>query len=426
MICRFDEIKSLKIEEIIAQGEQEEFKEFEKQKKIWPEIFGGEEYNKEFSPSKTVCFTINKKQINPDNLEQLKTLAHQAKNMGYTIHIIVEQNMHTLTPQDPEIYTYTPQEMRVLIDFSNQLSELNIKNPIRFSELTIFSKESLLSEKFTINDVIKANSNIDQIVERIKSLKLTPFETMLYIHTYITRTFLYKENFGVEKSRSITGIYKDNSIVCSGYATLTKAIIDRLDIPELKCSHLSIGIYDKDLRKKHLGEHAQCLIQISDHQYGIQGCYVEDSTWDSKREKSPLGRGYAHCLFPVKDMLHFKDVHITQKFSNEQSVLNADIIGISQIEHYIRALKTPEVTKRYSNQSQPIPLETYYDALCYKIAPLIPEVEEGTISAEKWTQCILTKSCEVAQSSFDKKATNCFVGADTSKPILGSESSSKE
>ena len=428
MICRFDEIKSLRIEKIIKNIELEERDKYIKDKEVYENVFQ-RECQKKFKLSKTICFTIDKKQINPRNLKQLKALAHQAKNKGYTVNIVIEQDMHTLAPQDPEIYTYTPQEMQVLIDFNEQLSGLNIKNPIRFSECRTFSNEGSLSKLFTINDVINANNNIDQIVERIKYLKLTPFETMLYIHTYITRTFLYnKEDMRQphELSRSIVGVYKDNYVVCQGYATLTKAIIDRLDIPELKCSLLSEGIYDKDLKKKHVGEHAQCLIKISDSKYGVQGYYIEDSTWDSKNEYSPLGRGYSHCLFPVEDMLHFKNRHIAQKFLDYQTFTNEDIRNMGPIAHYVRALKTPEVTKRYEKQSAPIPIETYHDALCYKIAPLVPEVENGDISPEDWTQWILTKSCKIAQIYFSKKATNCFVGADTSKPILGSESSSKE
>ena len=75
---------------------------------------------------------------------------------------------------------------------------------------------------WTLKDVVVANRSIDKIAQSIKEKKLSPFETMIFIHKYITANFAYKDG-ATEECRVIPGIFKSGKIVWHGTANAIKA-----------------------------------------------------------------------------------------------------------------------------------------------------------------------------------------------------------
>ena len=70
---------------------------------------------------------------------------------------------------------------------------VRMKSYIMMNEYADVKDVNMLNKSWTLKDVVKANRDIDSIASDIKKQKLSPFETMIYIHKYITSNFAYAE-----------------------------------------------------------------------------------------------------------------------------------------------------------------------------------------------------------------------------------------
>ena len=92
-------------------------------------------------------------------------------------------------------------------------------------------------------------------------------------------------------------VFSFGKTICVGHASLVKAVVDRLNDPNLKCRFISV-----DVTKKHTSAgHAMCIVDILDNKYNIKGSYAEDVCYDAGSPYSPEGKGLANCMYPVED-----------------------------------------------------------------------------------------------------------------------------
>lgn len=326
-------------------------------------------------------FKLSKNDLSNDKfIKKTEALASELLSIGKQVRIVINDPMISQSNKSSANYVYTKEEMQKLIDLNNRLIDKGMKKGIVFNEYSQNLSEESYDKSWDINEVIKANESLDKVVDSIKNKNLSPFEAMTYVHYYITKTFAYSEG-KVEECRVIPGIFKENKIVCSGYASLVKAIIDKLDMPELKCDILSCDLYQKKPPYKHEGGHCHNLIKISDKKYGIDGYYIEDACWDAKTEEFKKGRGFAHCLYPVGDLEHIKDMYYVQETSdnrlaslifdpkdliemNETRYERKRISAFAQYMERRKEIKTgAEVVKKYAHLSPPIAKEKYMQSL---------------------------------------------------------------
>ena len=145
--------------------------------------------------------------------------------------------------------------------------------------------------------IIKANKSIFEICDFIKSKNFSPFEAYAYIHKYVSTIAQYNASSAggtwLSHDQYYPGAFFDMpEVVCMGYASLEKEIIDTLDMPGLKCDIVSVSFYNKD--KYTTDKHARCVVRVLDEKYGInQSCY-EDPTWDNVEVSSEKAPMYAH------------------------------------------------------------------------------------------------------------------------------------
>ena len=192
---------------------------------------------------------------------------------------------------------------------------------IKFNEFYLTRNYTDLETCWDLDQVVKANAEIDKVVDKIKRLKLSPYETMVYIHKYLTQNYDYGhfyvsgnlEDRNSENNRSIVAAIKNKQTVCAGFASMTKAIIDRLNLSQLKCKYQGVVSWDYNaaLEPEGRGGHVLSLITIQDPKYNIDGMYFDDATWDNKTRKTPHGRGYAYFMYPVEDMFNLIDYNLT-------------------------------------------------------------------------------------------------------------------
>lgn len=198
-------------------------------------------------------------------------------------------------------YDHPIHKMLEIFDFNQYLKRLGMKQSIKFNEFETIENYGDLKSCWDIEQVLEANSEINKIVNKIKDSNFSPLEAMVYIHKYITTN--YKYGFNAENhskkdwSRSIVGAVKFKKMVCAGYSSMTKAIIDNLEMSGLKCKDQCVYTIR--------GWHALNFVQIQDEKYNVSGQYANDACWDAKDEFYVNGKGYGCFMYPMVDMGNF-------------------------------------------------------------------------------------------------------------------------
>ena len=174
---------------------------------------------------------------------------------------------------------YDESETKVLADNANYILEK-------------YGKTLTFDDDFSVEQALIASRKINNIVEEINSTNLngtplSPFEKFILAYRYVADR-IYKEvdaGDDLSKSRSVISVLNGDKIVCAGYANLLSTILNRLGIP---CTTQCMITFDENL--KAYGNHATCLVRITDPKYNIDGIYFSDPTADRTLKRS-LGYG---------------------------------------------------------------------------------------------------------------------------------------
>lgn len=426
MIIQIEKLKNVSYEDL-KKSKQEYHLAKKLEKEQWYELFYKkyhipsskkiEEYNDEFED--TFVFTINKENLNTQYFEHLEELAKSVLKDGKQPIIIISQDMKKTSESSAVSYNYSYEDMRKITTLNNSLiEEHGMEKQILFNEFIAIENYEQVKEAWSLEDVYNANKNIDEIVNKIKAKEFSPFEAMLYIHRTVTYIFEFnkdKESFSSERSRVLPDMFKNETIVCSGFASLVKAIIDKLDMPDLKCDFVGCRLYNKHLLNVSGSGHCHNLITIKDEKYKLDGHYVEDATWDARNDIYQNGQGFGHCLYPVTDLKHIKNYKYFQKF--EQTRYSTIIEGKKKnfFEKLIDKSSTPEIINKYGANSSPISKENFIKALTEIYEKYPPEEKEDLVDIEKYIESIMKISSENAQDTFDDESSSCFTQCKKTK-----------
>lgn len=179
-------------------------------------------------------------------------------------------------------------------------------------------------ELITLDEYRKTVEIIDNIVNEIKSLNLSPFEEIIYAFDYTKNRFFNKEECGENAriSRDLTRVLLGDKIVCEGYAVLFSTILQRLGYQA-----------SKYMVKTSRASHAICIAKIKDEKYDLDGIYFFDPTWDAKYNseeknsdiKITINR-YSHCgNYHRED--RYEDITFGEMCSLEDEKLFSKIIN---------------------------------------------------------------------------------------------------
>ena len=180
------------------------------------------------------------------------------------------------------------------------VKEILKKNPIlknkkivlnKFFNISDFEKlQELKKDLDGINVYVRLDGNTDyvslkscentmdyikNIGDKVKSLNLSPFETIIFVYDIVRDRYYKYEDKGEKytKSRDLSEVAFGEAIVCHGYAELFKAILNYIGI-ETRLATLSV--------KNEIIGHTRNEIYVVDPKYDINGVYYFDTTWDSK------------------------------------------------------------------------------------------------------------------------------------------------
>ena len=180
-------------------------------------------------------------------------------------------------------------------------SEKNYDNKNRFNEY-LFSHVDLLdkditiivgiNEEYSLKDYITYEKRLIEMVR--PALNMSPFEKYLFAYNIVKKYKKYKENEeNKDQSRHLYEVLDGDYMVCVGYATLLRDLLNKLGIDSKHYSaSVEIGL-DKvandalvlpdDVLTQDAG-HARLEVHLVDPKYGIDGIYLADPTWDNDME----------------------------------------------------------------------------------------------------------------------------------------------
>lgn len=118
---------------------------------------------------------------------------------------------------------------------------------------------------------------IDDIVKTINKYNLSPLEKIMYAYDLVRDRVYTKESENESNivSRDLSSVLFGDKIVCAGYVAIFNAVLKNLGI-----SVMNYIIARKDNNKKG---HIRSLVYVNDKKYNVNGIFLFDPTWDSKK-----------------------------------------------------------------------------------------------------------------------------------------------
>lgn len=239
----------------------------------------------------------------------------------------------------------------------NGLNKFDLQNLLDLSE--VVNQDLIFMDPYdegcfaevSLSQVIKAYRTMNDFIDKINSLNLSPFEKFLLVHDYVANRIYKPEDKNVfqnnsEESRSFVNVMTRDNIVCVGYAQTVKEFCKHLGI---ECEYIAEApldeLFDEQGLSTNATGHAANIIHIVDEKYGIDGYYFCDACWDSKQSAEQTNRNYFYAALPIQDINR-----IGQSKYFSEPVSKMDIPKTSKsisIGTFRKALN-----KIYSNQEQ--------------------------------------------------------------------------
>ena len=180
------------------------------------------------------------------------------------------------------------------------------------------------TSSFTPNQVKCANDKIQITANDIKEKNLSPLESVFMAYkSVISKKYLevddISSNYGI--ARSPYGVLNSNNVVCVGYINWFKAILDELNLSDVKLYINDIAVIDE----MKFGYHKNGVIYIKDEKYNLDGYYLIDPTWDSiKNDDLADDIRLNYFLVPLGDIPKIK--RTLRKYDAQISSFTSDAI----------------------------------------------------------------------------------------------------
>ncbi len=255
-------------------------------------------------------------------------------------------------------------------------------------------------KKWDIESILKANLEIEDVCKFIKINSLSPIEALAYIHFYVQSVAKANESKKIvhewcDNDQFFVGAYlKLPEVVCMGYSTLMKEIIDNLNMPELKCEIISVQF--EHLKKGYTAGHARCFVFVKDKKYGIDQSFFDDPTWDDEACLK-----YAHFAMPN----NCHDLAI----SNNYDYRKPKLIKLNNLKNSIEYQYNVVEDMIFNNSNQKLDqhdIEKIYFTVLQKIHP--------KSNFEK----IYEKLKEIAENSYKEQEVRNYFGNLTQPQLM--------
>ena len=247
------------------------------------------------------------------------------------------------------------------------------------SNINIIIKNDLFD--YDLDTYLKEEAKLEKLIAPIRQVNLSPLEKYLAVYNIVKQFKEYKENKeNKEESRFIRFILDNEYIVCVGFQTLLKNLLDKVEIPSYEISTLIDKSYDsgftmEDICLDYAG-HARNLVKIDDDKYNVHGIYLADATWDNYMDKDIY----------INSLLTFdrkKEAFNLEKLYNEDLLL--DFHNFDEFNKKINYLIQKEIRKkRNHNKEKEISEETLKSLNATLEELKLPKTTEEKLIADEY------------------------------------------
>jgi len=389
------------------------------------ELFENEDYQK-LLKKKKLSFVVDK-ETSLDS-EKMKKVFEQA------------QGCHVLINLDPE-EVYSSEELKKLKENFNMSKE--------------YGPELEFEDGFTLKQAEKASNYIEKVANKINQMevdgkKLTQFERYMAAYREVTQ-YIYKfedKKDSKLESRSLNFVLGNgevDKIVCVGYASMLKAICDRIGVP---CATISVqtdfDVSCIDEKGNMQTDHRMCQVILNDKESGVEGIYYADPTNDSKKE-SNKETTVRLALIRENDLEHIYGKATCVKandnelgryaelYKNEKEIINNKIFQmfgekcVDKIEKVIKNFFSPENPDIYSRDKRDekeikeltewvgMVLEMQIGSI-KESEKIIPQIENFDPDVSEATMLYCLKNNNITEEEFRTRVFS-FAGQEVKKAI---------
>ena len=151
----------------------------------------------------------------------------------------------------------------------------------------------------SISNCMKSVQIIDDFVSEVKSLNLSPIEQLMYVYDWVRDRVYKMEDKTDEKavSRDLSSALLSGKIVCLGYSNIFNIVAKKLGF--------SSEVFYLENKTNEKRGHSRNIVYIKDDKYDIDGVYLFDTTWDSKKDGNSFLNKY---LYFVKTFYELKSI----------------------------------------------------------------------------------------------------------------------
>lgn len=284
----------------------------------------------------------------------------------------------------------------------------------KYNSLTKKQKSKVkFYDGFTVEQAVYASDKLNTWVEKLKSLKISPFEKYILAYNFVT-SFAYNEDEkNKNNSRDLFGILSTDKIVCYGYSSLLNALLE------------AIGIKTMNLLEAHIGAkkaiHSTQAFKLVDPKYNINGIYFSDPCFDSGY-KNIVPRFSAKTFEEYKALKAEYDLNIVEPdiaFKEEEYEIWEDFGGVeikipdvkSAVAIYLSDLDNSELNHIYKDKRREL-----WDDLNHSLW-VFDSIEFKNVFMSNISESIKTASVLFALSS-SKKDKNIVANKSDIQKII--------
>lgn len=241
---------------------------------------------------------------------------------------------------------------------------------------------------YTLSSYVENDLYLSYLVNDIKNSSLTPYEKYMQVYNLVKNFKPYRDNpDDTAAPRSLKYIVDNEYIVCSGFASLLIALLEKVGIDAY---YYSVKVQEKGNEEDYFG-HARVIVNLIDDKYRINGYYIADPTWDNSFKYNFL----THSTITFEES--------SQENETFKDNLESELFNVKSIWEYI------ERVKKILNKDNDDSIEFRYKDLVQKILDIFKNLNPSYYELLQKEHQDLMIDMKSFNSNFDENIYKAFI-----------------
>lgn len=241
---------------------------------------------------------------------------------------------------------------------------------------------------YTLSSYVENDLYLSYLVNDIKNSSLTPYEKYMQVYNLVKNFKPYRDNpDDTAAPRSLKYIVDNEYMVCSGFASLLIALLEKVGIDAY---YYSVKVQEKGNEEDYSG-HARVIVNLIDDKYRINGYYIADPTWDNCFKYNFLTHSTITFEESCQENETFKDN------------LESELFNVKSIWEYI------ERVKKILNKDNDDSIEFRYKDLVQKILDIFKNLNPSYYELLQKEHQDLMIDMKSFNSNFDENIYKAFI-----------------